>query len=199
MNHQLKQKLIALKKSDEQKRAELIQRGELFIGYHPEMEQIHNSNADDLSEILKQFGWPSEALVGEEASEAAWLIVQHAISKPDFQRECLMLLKEELKNGRIKPNLVAYLEDRILFFEGRLQIYGTQFDWDDSGNLSPAPIFKLEQVDHRRQAMGLGPLQMAIEQLRSQAKAESNTGPKDLQKHRTDFLQWTQRVGWRKV
>ena len=40
-------------------------------------------------EIIEEFGWPLQSVVGKDGSEAAWLIVQHAVLEPEFQEECI--------------------------------------------------------------------------------------------------------------
>ena len=44
------------------------------------------------------------------------------------------------------------LEDRIRFFEGRRQRYGTQLDWDADGSLSPGEVEDPHQLAERREA-----------------------------------------------
>lgn len=184
-------------KRDEQVRSDLLRRGVLFDGYHSDMESVHNENAECLLSILNEHGWPSKDLVGEEASHAAWLIVQHAIGKPAFQRQCLRYLQAEVTKGSIEPYMAAYLQDRINVFEGKPQVYGTQFDWDASGKLSPKPIQDHENVDALRRSVGLPTLQEAIEKIRSQADQEKDQAPSNFQEREEKFLQWAQRVGWR--
>ena len=61
------------------------------------------------------------------AADAAWLMAQHAIHDPEFQRECLGLLEAAVWQGEASPRNLAYLTDRVLVHEGRPQRYGTQF------------------------------------------------------------------------
>jgi hypothetical protein len=56
--------------------------------------------------------------------------------------------------GEVAPAQPAYLEDRILCCEGRAQRFGTQFDWDENGELSPQPIEDEHNVDLRRRSVG---------------------------------------------
>ncbi len=88
----IRAEILEMVDRDLQLREKLAREGVLSEDYHPQMEAIHNQNADRLKSILDQFGWPTVDLVGADAAEAAWLIVQHAISKPDFQRRCLEIL-----------------------------------------------------------------------------------------------------------
>src|SRR5438034_7122772 len=73
-------------------------------------------------------------------------------------RRGLTLLRGGVSEGEVSPLEVAMLEDRIRTFEGRPQRYGTQFDWDEHGRLSPLPLEDPAGVDARRRAIGLGPL-----------------------------------------
>jgi hypothetical protein len=197
VNHILSKQLLEMARKDEEVRNELVRQGTLFDGYHPEMEKIHNTNADSFEAILVEWGWPGRDEIGVEASRAAWLIVQHAIGRPHFQKRCLELLQGEVKRGQFDPALAATLEDRIAVFEGRPQIYGTQFDWDVHGQLSPHEILNPCEVDARRLSVGLPPLSETIQEIRQHAEKEGNMAPRDQKKRTADFLIWAKKVGWR--
>lgn len=196
--HPYAAEILVMAQEDLRLRGELAETGALFDGYHPDMERLHTANAHRLEEIITDIGgWPSPALVGEEAAEAAWLIVQHAIGLPDFQRGMLKLLGNAAVAGDVPAWQAAYLEDRICVFEGRPQIYGTQFDWDDTGTLSPAPIENVQDVNLRRAAVGLGTIEEKTEELRHRARAEGDTPPPAPAKRRKDAEDWARKVGWR--
>src|SRR6185503_10085090 len=89
----LVRELCDLARRDSEVRAELAADGSLFDGYHPRMEAVHRRNSERLAAIIDDVGWPSERLVGAEAAWSAWLVVQHAIGEPDFQRHALGLLR----------------------------------------------------------------------------------------------------------
>ena len=124
---------------------------------------------------------------------AAWLVLQHAIGEPDVQRGCLPILREAAERGEATLAQVAYLEDRIAFFERRPQRYGTQFDWDERGMLSPWPIEDPEGVDARRTAVGLPPLADRIAQAR---KSAQGSVPPDYARRQAEMLAWSRSVGW---
>jgi hypothetical protein len=176
-------------------RERLASDGSLFDGYHPEMRAVHEANAAALDEIISQNGWPTADLVGERAAQAAWLIVQHAIGRPAFQRRCLELLQREASAGRVPAWRPAMLLDRIRAFEGKPQVYGTSFDWDDAGQMSPLPIEDADHVDERRAGVGLEPLADAIARHRLQTAAEPV--PEDLAQRRRQADGWAREVGWR--
>ena len=196
MNSELAKNIIYLYQRDEDFRNKLIKDKSLFDGYHPEMQAIHEENAKTLQKIIHKHGWPSEKLVGNKAAEAAWIIVQHAISLPDFQRSCLKYLTQAAEEGKIPLYQPAMLLDRILVFEGKPQIYGTQFDWDDDGKLSPYPISDIKDVDKRRKEVGLPNLSESIESHRRTYKDMPK--PENIRQKRKEAEKWAIKTGWRK-
>lgn len=193
----LQEELLRLASEDVRIRDELAADGSLFDGYHPRMQDVHRRNAKCLQEILEQVGWPGVRLVGEDGEQAAWLILQHAIGEPAFQRRGLELLEEAARRGEAPLEQVAMLEDRIRVLEGREQWYGTQFDWDEHGEMSPAPIEDPEGVDARRREVGLPPLREQVGRMREQVAADRERVPKDLAARREEMEAWCRSVGWR--
>ena len=53
--------LIAAAREDIETRTRLARSGELFDGYHPEMEAVHYANADLLERAIDAIGWPGRA------------------------------------------------------------------------------------------------------------------------------------------
>ncbi|KEZ93151.1 DUF6624 domain-containing protein [Nonlabens ulvanivorans] len=196
MNYpEIAHKIIQLKDADLALRDELIQKGQLGNGYNTDMEQLHIKNADQLDEIINLIGYPTIVKVGQEASEAAWLIIQHAISKPDFMKKCVQLLQHTDHNDTVKLNLV-YLTDRIAVFEERQQLYGTQFDWDANGELSPQAYDDLNKVNERRKALDLPTLEEQTQMIRQRAKEEKQSTPTDFEKRKKEIRAWKKKVGW---
>ena len=115
----MRSELLALVEEDQRVRAELAAEGSLFDGYHPRMRAVHEANAERLASILNQRGWPGEPRVGPDGANAAWLIVQHAIGRPAFQREALEALRLAAARGEVPALQPALLEDRIRTLEGR--------------------------------------------------------------------------------
>lgn len=121
---------------------------------------VDQANTARMKEIVAEIGWPTISKVGEDGSEAAWLLVQHADHDTAFQQNCLELMKAAV--GDIDKGDIAYLEDRILVGSGKPQLYGTQFD-GEKNNLVPRPIQDPKNVDKRRAEMGLGTLEEGID------------------------------------
>lgn len=58
-NKVIAKKIIDLKNADLDLRDKLIQRGQLGEGYNEEMANLHNRNANILSEIIDTIGYPN--------------------------------------------------------------------------------------------------------------------------------------------
>lgn len=177
-------------------RDEVIQGASSFGSYDPRMEQVHKDNAARLKEIIAEHGWPGHSLVGEDGAIAAWFIAQHSISDPPFQRRALELLREAHKKGEVSPRAIAFLEDRISVFEGRPQIYGTQFEPDEHGMPQPCPIADPDHVNERRLAIGMNTIEERTREL--QAEYQPEYDPEKRAASERAEQEWLKKVGWRK-
>lgn len=183
-------RLLAMAEEDARVRTGLSRTGALFDGYHPEMQAVHDANADALQRLVERQGWPDASAVGEKASEAAWLIAQHAIGRPDFMRWAFAHLGAAVTRGHAPAWQAAYLEDRIRTLEGRPQRFGTQFDWDQAGRMALQPIEDEANVDTRRAAVGLAALR------RVHAIDAAERPPPALAEYRRAQDAWRKAVGW---
>lgn len=191
MDKALEKRLIDLDDWDQRVRADLAADGSLFEGYHPQMEAVHGANAAQLREIIANHGWLGFSLVGERGAHAAWRIAQHSIGEPAFMRQCRDLLRQASANGDAHPWQHAYMDDRIRLFEGLPQRYGTQLREGENG-LEPSPLEDPENVDARRQKLGLPPLSEIVTRARmNPLPAPSNQAAQDAEE-----LAWRKRVGW---
>lgn len=122
-------------------------------------------NLGEMKSIIEKIGWPSRSLVGKEAAKGAWLLVQHADTDVDFQEKCLEMM-QDLPEEEIDKQNIAYLEDRVRCNRGQLQIYGTQFELNSTGELVPKPLYDSKNVDKRRRIMNLKPMAEYIKDLK---------------------------------
>ena len=114
---------------------------------------VNVENSNRLKQIIDQIhAWPTISMVGEEASYAAWLIVQHADHDSTFQERCLELMFQA--EDDVLLSNIAYLADRVAVNKGKLQVYGTQFYNNENGELVPRPIKNPEGLDVRRLKVG---------------------------------------------
>ncbi len=195
-NKDIAEKIIELKNADLKLRNKLIQDGQLGEGYNEEMRQLHNSNAEALDEIINTIGYPTIDKVGKAANQAAWLVIQHAIEQPHFMKKCAKLLENVVSEDKVNQINLAYLTDRIAVFEGKPQRYGTQFDWNENGELSPNPFDDLSKVNQRRKSIGLNTLEEQTVIIRQQAKSENQSPPTDFEKRKREMDEWRKSVGW---
>ena len=193
---ELRRELLELVADDERVRAELAADGTLYLGYDARMRKLHQRNAAWLQAILDAHGWPGIHLVGKDGAEAAWRIAQHAIALPHFQRRCLTLLQTAVARGDAEAQHAAYLEDRIAFNERRPQKYGTQFDWDERGQMSPCPVDDFKAVDRRRRALGMTPFAEHIAAMRESWKQSNEKPPSDWHARQREIDAWARQVGW---
>ena len=129
-------------------------------------ETVDQANTARLKEIVAEVGWPTISRVGVEASFAAWLLVQHADHDLSFQKECLSLMQEALSQQDVLSRNVAYLIDRVRVNEGKKQLYGTQYYEDERGAFGPRPVEHEEELDKRREEVGLEPMAVYDVQMR---------------------------------
>ncbi|MFN7115286.1 MAG: DUF6624 domain-containing protein [Saprospiraceae bacterium] len=130
----------------------------------PEMQQLwkiiaekDSINLIKVSKILDQYGWLGPDVVGAQGSVTLFLVIQH--SPLEVQLKYVPLLREAVKNGKANAANLALLEDRILMFQGKKQLYGSQLRMNQqTGKYELAPIEDPKNVDKRRAEVGLGPL-----------------------------------------
>ncbi|MEL1255208.1 DUF6624 domain-containing protein [Flavobacterium sp. DGU38] len=190
------EKIIDLKNADLTLRIKLIESGQISEGYNEEMKDLHNKNAKILNDIIDSIGYPTIDKVGKEANEAAWLVIQHSIEQPEFMKKSAELLKRAVRENKADLKSLAYLTDRIAVFEGKPQLYGTQFDWDENGNLSPNHFDDLAKVNERRKSLGLNTLDEQTEIIKKQAKNENQSPPINFEQRKQEVEEWKKNVGW---
>lgn len=196
MDDALARQLAALVQADTDTRTRLLEAGELYGTYHDDMQQVHRDNAQALATIIATYGWPGKSLVGVNGFRNAWLIAQHAICTPELQRHFLAALTDAAAAGEATLKQVAMLTDRIRFHEGRPQVYGLVFDWDENGELN-CVLEDPANVDARRETAGLPPFEESLHKERAAVAAEGGRTPADLDAYRRAQQAWAERVGWR--
>jgi len=156
MNNQLHAELLARMEKEQGLRRDLIDRPD-DIQLMMRMMEADAQNTMWLDEMIKQHGWLTKSLVGEDGAQAAFLIVQHSPAL-QFQKKCLQLLEQAVRDNEADPISLAYLTDRIRISEGKPQFYGTQGQTKPDSSIVPFPIEDEEHVDERRKAIGLEPV-----------------------------------------
>lgn len=119
-----------------------------------EMEEVDSSNQVWLKMKLDKYGWPEKSKIGEKASRAVFLVIQHA-ELPDIEKYYPQLnsLAENWEASKVHA---AMMLDRMLMYQGKKQVYGTQASslLREDGSWVIWPIETPEDVDARRKEAG---------------------------------------------
>lgn len=115
-------------------------------------------NQIKVMKILDTRGWLGTDVVGKDGSRALFLVIQHA--DLPIQEKYLPMMKEALKKGDASGSSLALLEDRVALRKGGLQTYGSQIGMmPETGEHYVLPLADPDQVNQRRNEVGLGPLE----------------------------------------
>ena len=115
-------------------------------------------NVIKVERIIKQHGWPGIDIVGEKCNKAIWLVIQHA--SLEKQLKYVPLLRKSVEQDKSPAKYLALMEDRVLMFQGKKQIYGSQYEFDEpTQKYKLYPIADERLVNDRRKLMGLPPLE----------------------------------------
>jgi hypothetical protein len=138
-------------------------RRQFIVNASRTMAAIDLRNREWLRDQIEDHGWFSISEFGEDADQAAFLIVQHADGDIAFQREMLDLLLPLAASGETSVIGYSYLMDRVAVNTGERQLYGTQ-GWCTGANSWEPREFdgSLQDVDRRRESIGLQPLENYI-------------------------------------
>ena len=117
----------------------------------------------ELKGIVTKDGWPTIAMVGLPASNAAMLVLTHTKDHA-WQLSLLPQLEELADKGKIDGSQLALVIDKELVSEGKLQRYGTQFKQVADG----IAMFGVEDpagLDARRAQVFLPPMEVYKQQM----------------------------------
>ena len=121
-----------------------------------------STNLIKVKTILDTYGWLGSDVIGEEGNTTLFLVIQHSDQKT--QEKYLPLMREAVKTGNAQSSALALLEDRVALGQGKKQIYGSQIiKSSTTGKDTLAPVEDFANVDKRRDAVGLEPLDKYLE------------------------------------
>ncbi len=107
-------------------------------------------------------------MVGKQASNNFWLMVQHADNDLLFQEAVLKKMKLQVDQKKADGANFAYLTDRVNINSGKPQIYGTQLSRtrDANGRTIPKDMIDPQNVNKRRKEVGMESLEEYLDMVK---------------------------------
>lgn len=134
--------------------------------FNKRVSEARSRNNARLCQILKEFGWPSSALVGKDGVGAILYLIRNS-RQLDLQVALLPVVIAAVKQGEGEKRQVADLVDRMRVDSGMKQLFGTQVKVAN-GFLVLAPIEDEAHVDDRRKQFGMSPMAEHLRDLERQ-------------------------------
>lgn len=127
---------------------------EASIAFSKRMMTVDSANQLRVLPLLEQYGWLPKSKIGYKAASAIFLVVQH--SSLETIEKHLPQMEALAKQGEASTTDAATMRDRLLMFQGKKQIYGTQASsWVRAeGGQVVWPIQDVENVNKRRREVG---------------------------------------------
>ena len=135
-----------------------------------EMRRVDGDNVEFLKSVVAELGWIDAVRFGAEASDTAFLIVQHC-SDLRLMRTALPLIEADVRAGRLSGQNYALLFDRLRLNLGYLQRYGSQIGRSEELGQVLMPCEDFERIDERRAEVGMGPLADYLDLFRASPEA----------------------------
>ena len=129
---------------------------------NPDEIDIDEINRNHLKKIIESHGFPTRKLVGKDAMNGIFLIIQHADGDRIWQEAQLTNLELAVTRGDFSKQQYAYLYDRIKVNSGQPQRFGSQFLKVDKKNkiAELRETEDLTNLNQRRRKMGMMPIEM---------------------------------------
>lgn len=125
------------------------------------MHEKDSINLIQIKQILDKRGWLGPDIIGNQGNLTLFLVIQHADLAT--QEQYLPMLREAVEKGNAQASSLALMEDRVALRKGEKQIYGSQVRRDEeTGAWYVRPLIDPDNVDERRAAVGLPPIQQYI-------------------------------------
>lgn len=167
-NKDLQKELIKMYVDDQAVRGNMMQN--IINKYNIDSSQITKDdgvtvderNRNRLKEIFKEFGFPNSKLIGKDAMQGIFFIIQHSDGDKEWQKSQLSNIEKAVGNRELDGQKYAYLYDRIKINSGEKQLYGTQFAKVDPINktVELADTENIRNLDIRRMKVGMMPIKM---------------------------------------
>jgi len=148
LNKKLRDQLLKLKENAQQRLDEDIIDNKKPEALIKRMREFRDKNTARLCAILKQYGWPTAALVGHDGVDAAFYVLRNG-STGSLKVDLIPAIVAAVTRGDIARPEFAGFVDRLRLEAGLKQLFGTQATIRD-GLLVLFPIEAERDVDARR-------------------------------------------------
>mgnify|MGYP005757398725 CR=1 FL=1 len=120
-----------------------------------EMQRIDSVNQTIVLQIIDKHGWLPQSEVGEKAASSIFYVVQY--SDLSTMEKYFPLLRQRALEGEASKVHAAMMEDRMLMWQGKKQIYGTQATsmGREDGKMAIWPVEDPKDVNKRRAEAGM--------------------------------------------
>jgi len=138
-----------------------------------EMAKVDADNTAWLRKLVAELGWIDAERFGAQASNDAFLLVQHS-GDLALMTAALPEIEKDVKAKRLDGQPFALLFDRTQLMLGEKQRYGTQVGANAQGEPVVLPLEDREKVEELRRGIGVFPLSKYLEIMKQM------TGGKDV-------------------
>ncbi len=118
-----------------------------------------------VAQVLKEHGFPDAQMVGRKGVMEFFILVQHSHS-PELIRDALAQARPLMLRGEMVRHDYALMIDRLRMYQGKDQIYGSQFS-ENGGKVEPYPIQDKASLDQRREVMEMEPFDSYMRSMQS--------------------------------
>jgi hypothetical protein len=162
----LRDELVRMEKVDQDARSKCTDKiGDEQIKCLAEISKtIDEPNTKRLTEIFDQIGFPNTTRVGRDGLRAFMIVLQHAPSD-ELRVKALKPITRAFKNKELDPMAYANFVDRLRLHQGKMQLYGTGFEFKD-GKMVLSPTENLKHLEKRREKIGLPPMSEAVKMMK---------------------------------
>lgn len=156
LNKKLRDQLLKLKENAQQRLDEDLNDNKKPEALIKRMREFRDKNTARLCAIVKQYGWPTASLVGQDGVDAAFYVLRNG-STGSLKVDLIPAIVAAVTRGDISRPEFGGFVDRLRLEAGLKQLFGTQATIRD-GLLVLFPIEAERDVDARRKQYELPPL-----------------------------------------
>lgn len=126
------------------------------IAFQNKLHYLDSLTFDQLGHILDVFDYPSQKIVGESNTIPFYILSFAPVTvKEKYLNQLILAADREY----ISWKSLAYFIDKLKVAKGQKQVYGTQGNYDKDFNYTMYPVIDPENLEARRQKVGLESLE----------------------------------------